>query len=85
MNLLAEGLKSVSFFKISNQETVIDNFYLKFTFDYSYWSHDGFTEKPDGYLIPASASSKYASQQRVFDDLGAGVLENAFGGFNCIH
>ena len=54
-----------------------------FAFDYSYWSHDGFTEKPDGYLIPSSSSSKYASQQKVFDDLGRGVLENAFEGFNC--
>lgn len=24
----------------------------KFTFDFSYWSHDGFEEKPDGYLAP---------------------------------
>jgi len=23
-----------------------------FTFDFSYWSHDGFEEKPDGYLGP---------------------------------
>jgi len=46
-------------------------------------SHDGFTEKEDGYLVPASSSSRYASQQKVFDDLGKGVLENAFEGFNC--
>lgn len=31
-----------------------------FTFDYSYWSHDGFTEKEDGYL--AAASTEYADQ-----------------------
>lgn len=24
----------------------------KFTFDYSYWSHDGFKELEDGYLEP---------------------------------
>ena len=24
----------------------------KFTFDYSYWSHDGFKELADGYLEP---------------------------------
>jgi kinesin family protein 1 len=34
-------------------------------------------------MIPSSASSRYASQQKVFDDLGKGVLENAFEGFNC--
>lgn len=31
-----------------------------FTFDYSYWSHDGFVEKKDGYLAPSS--TKYADQ-----------------------
>jgi len=29
----------------------------KFTFDYSFWSHDGFETKEDGYMVPAS--SKY--------------------------
>lgn len=46
-------------------------------------SHDGFVEKPDGVLVPDTASSNYASQQKVFDDLGRGVLQNAFEGFNC--
>jgi kinesin family protein 1 len=53
-----------------------------FTFDYSYWSHDGFTEQPDGVLA-ANPGSSYASQQIVFNDLGQGVLNNAFKGFNC--
>ena len=34
-------------------------------------------------MIPTDQSSKYASQQKVFDDLGSGVLQNAFDGFNC--
>lgn len=34
-------------------------------------------------MEPDSSSSKYASQQKVFEDLGRGVLENAFQGFNC--
>uniref|UniRef100_A0A1I8HLB6 Kinesin-like protein n=1 Tax=Macrostomum lignano TaxID=282301 RepID=A0A1I8HLB6_9PLAT len=54
-----------------------------FAFDYSYWSHDGFEERPDGVLEPQSASSNYASQKRVFGDLGQGVLNNAFLGYNC--
>ena len=52
-----------------------------FTFDYSYWSHDGFLEQPDGYLSPES--DIYADQKRVFKDLGEGVLENAWKGYNC--
>lgn len=31
-----------------------------FTFDYSYWSHDGFKTRDDGYLEPEN--SKYADQ-----------------------
>ncbi|CAD5124283.1 DgyrCDS12576 [Dimorphilus gyrociliatus] len=52
-----------------------------FAFDYSYWSHDGFKEEKNGYLSPESAA--YADQKKVFDDLGKGVLENAWSGFNC--
>ena len=50
----------------------------KFTFDFSYWSHDGFETRPDGVMVPTN--SKYADQQKVFDDLGRGVLTNAFAG-----
>lgn len=32
----------------------------RFAFDHSYWSHDGFNERSDGYLEPAGA--KYADQ-----------------------
>ncbi|XP_022782679.1 kinesin-like protein KIF28P [Stylophora pistillata] len=53
----------------------------KFAFDFSYWSHDGFKELDDGYL--AAAEPHYADQKRVFDDLGRGVLENAWNGYNC--
>ncbi|KAK6165825.1 hypothetical protein SNE40_022663 [Patella caerulea] len=53
----------------------------KFAFDHSYWSHDGFNEREDGYLEPAGA--KYDDQQKVFEDLGKGVLDNAWKGYNC--
>ena len=32
----------------------------KFSFDFSYWSHDGFKENDEGYLTPESAA--YADQ-----------------------
>ncbi|XP_065896564.1 kinesin-like protein KIF28P isoform X2 [Dysidea avara] len=53
----------------------------KFAFDYSYWSHDGFEEREDGYFAPVTPI--YADQQKVFDDLGRGVLDNAWKGYNC--
>ncbi|KAK2181347.1 hypothetical protein NP493_403g07034 [Ridgeia piscesae] len=34
-------------------------------------------------MEPDSKSSPYASQQKVFDELGKGVLDNAFQGYNC--
>ena len=52
-----------------------------YTFDYSYWSHDGFAEREDGYL-EATAGSTYADQRAVMQDLGIGVLENAWTGFH---
>ncbi|CAM4741050.1 unnamed protein product [Rotaria magnacalcarata] len=55
----------------------------QFSFDYSYWSHDGFVELPSGILEADNSLSPYASQKHVFDDLGRDVLKNAFDGFNC--
>lgn len=51
-----------------------------FTFDYSYWSHDGYHVGDDGELI--ADNDMYATQRKVYDDLGAGVLDNAFEGYN---
>ena len=42
-------------------------------------SHDNYVTRKDGSLEPVRGS-KYASQQTVFDDLGKGVLHNAFEG-----
>ncbi|XGW16793.1 hypothetical protein V3C99_001881 [Haemonchus contortus] len=52
-----------------------------FTFDHSYWSHDGFKTEKNGYFSPLD--SRYADQKRVFEDLGKGILENAWAGYNC--
>lgn len=41
----------------------------KFTFDFSYWSHN-------------RHDSHFASQEKVFNDLGMDVVENAFNGYN---
>jgi len=51
-----------------------------FTFDYSYWSHDGYEEKEDG--VYQGTNDQYASQRKVFDDLGEGMLDNAWNGYN---
>ncbi|CAG9327700.1 unnamed protein product [Blepharisma stoltei] len=56
----------------------------EFHYDYSYWSHDGFNEDPTtGILTKASPSSQYADQQTVFNDIGVGVLDNAWQGYHC--
>jgi kinesin family protein 1 len=52
-----------------------------FAFDFSYWSHDGFDVRADGYTFP-SPGSHYADQQAVFENVGKDVMNNAFGGFN---
>nr|PIL98797.1 putative Chromosome-associated kinesin KLP1 [Toxoplasma gondii COUG] len=53
----------------------------KFTFDYSYWSHDGYHEEPSGYFSPAPGSH-YADQKQVFSDVGQGVLDSAWEGYH---
>ncbi len=49
-----------------------------FAFDYSYWSHDGFHIDSTGLSVPDN--DHYSDQNRVFADLGQGVLTNAFAG-----
>nr|XP_020643636.1 kinesin-like protein KIF28P isoform X2 [Pogona vitticeps] len=53
-----------------------------FTFDLAYWSHDGFLKDQDGKLISAGPNSRYSGQREVFRDLGQGVLDSAWQGYN---
>ncbi|KAK3106540.1 hypothetical protein FSP39_022244 [Pinctada imbricata] len=57
----------------------------KFTFDHSYWSHDGSKEGSDGYYAPDTShpnGKKFADQKKVYNDLGKEVLNNAWEGYN---
>eukprot|EP00111_Clytia_hemisphaerica_P004193 TCONS_00011996-protein len=53
----------------------------KFSFDHSYWSHDGAEKLESGYFQPKNGSG-YIGQEEVFNDLGMGILENAWQGYN---
>ncbi|KAL4226051.1 hypothetical protein ACF0H5_014039 [Mactra antiquata] len=53
----------------------------QFTYDYSYWSHDGYTCAKDGYMKPTGDT--YADQKRVFEDLGTDLIKSAWSGYNC--
>jgi len=55
----------------------------KFTFDYSFWSHDGFTTDDRGISVKDSSSSPYADQDLVYEALGKQVLDNAWEGYHC--
>lgn len=57
----------------------------KYTFDASFWSHDGFKEAETGYSYPdpADPGKRYADQQQVFETFGQKVLDNAWEGYNC--
>ncbi|VDK36018.1 unnamed protein product [Taenia asiatica] len=67
--------------EIINPEDVNDK--KRFTFDHSYWSHDGFVVDKNGFCVPDGASSRYVSQEKIFSDLGTGILKNASDGYNC--
>ena len=47
-----------------------------FTFDYSFWSHDGYEVRQDGYMAPTSEG--YVDQERVYDCIGREMLANAW-------
>ncbi|XP_036133656.1 kinesin-like protein KIF28P [Molossus molossus] len=53
-----------------------------FTFDLAYWSHSGFQVDKDGVFTSADPNSKFAGQRDVFHDLGRGILESAWQGYN---
>ncbi|XP_041105316.1 kinesin-like protein KIF28P [Polyodon spathula] len=53
-----------------------------FTFDYAYWSHSEFIKSKDGMLVPGEPNSRYADQRKVYQDLGQGMLENSWQGYN---
>jgi len=55
--------------------------FKSFKFDYSFWSHDGFENKEDGYSH--AIDDRYADQRLVYDVLGKEILDNAWEGFNC--
>lgn len=54
----------------------------RFTFDASFWSHDGFQVGSDGYCSPA-AGSRYADQRTVFETFGRRILDSAWEGYHC--
>ena len=54
----------------------------QFAFDHSYWSADGFELIEDGTRVPDGPASRYASQERVWADLGTTILGNALNGFD---
>ena len=53
----------------------------KFTFDHSFWSHDGFRTLENGYMEPDD--EKYADQKVVFETVGKQILDNAWLGYHC--
>ena len=52
-----------------------------YTFDHSFWSHDGYKTLDDGYLAPVEEN--YADQKMIFDTVGKQVLDNAWQGYHC--
>jgi kinesin family protein 1 len=56
----------------------------QFTFDHSYWSHDGYKEEqsmsvPD---LKHERGHAYADQARVYEETGRTILNNAWLGYN---
>lgn len=52
-----------------------------FSYDYCFWSHDGYITESDGYMSPQDDS--YHDQKYVYNCLGKEILSNALNGYNC--
>lgn len=52
-----------------------------FTFDYSFWSHDGFQVDASGRMV--ATDSRYADQPSVYAKVGQQILDNAIMGYHC--
>jgi hypothetical protein len=48
----------------------------QFSFDYSFWSHDGFEELENGYLYPID--DRFIDQKKIFREVGEDILRNAW-------
>jgi hypothetical protein len=59
-----------------------DKPFKKMTFDYSFWSHDGFSTRDDGYAYPDGPNSPYHDQEHVYKVVGVDVLNSAWEGFH---
>ena len=67
----------------NNQTKIIDENGKEktYTFDHSFWSHDGYKELENGYLEPVE--EKYADQKFVYNAVGKEILDNAWEGYHC--
>lgn len=78
-------LQSLNCISMLNNTTIITDPKSKkpreFSFDYSFWSHDGFQVSPEGLNI--STTDLYADQNKVFSCVGEEVLTNALQGYHC--
>ncbi len=91
-NQRERDMNAVCCLKMEGQSTIIYNPETKepktFAFDFSYWSHDGFREEEDPNYPPPlnklmiAVDPNYATQKKVFDDLGQDVLNSAYEGYN---
>ena len=62
-----------------------DGFDKSYNYDHCFWSHDGFIEEENGFLVPNSSDSPYCDQRLVYNTLGRDLLDNALKGYNvCI-
>ena len=67
----------------NNQTKIIDESGKEktYTFDHSFWSHDGYKVLEDGYFEPEN--EKYTDQKYVFNAVGKEILDNAWQGYHC--
>ena len=86
-NKREKDLRTTLCVKMSKNSTIIvdeDGEEIKnYSYDYCFWSHDGYKTLKNGNLVPKGDFSPYADQKLVYDAVGKEILQNAIKGYNC--
>ena len=71
--------------EMENNKTIITDVKTQnsreFNFDYSFWSHDGYSVEDSGLYIPKN--DKYCDQKAVYNAVGTEILKNSWEGYHC--
>ena len=78
-------LGNIPCIQMQNNTTIITNEegeQKPFTFDNSFWSHDGFTLS-NNLMVNNPENDKFVDQEKIYQKIGQKILEESLKGYHC--